>query len=63
MYTPKPGNENIDVILIHFLADFEGDIEPGEMVKEWKWFDIDNLPNDIAPNIIPTLKWFGFIES
>ncbi len=62
MYTPKPGNEEFDVILVHFLADFKGDIQVGEMVREWEWLDIDNLPNDIAPNIIPALEWFGFVE-
>ncbi len=61
MYTPKPGDEKIDVLLVHYLADFEGEIFPGEIVKEWAWLDIDNLPSDIAPNIIPTLEYFEFI--
>lgn len=63
MYTPKPGEEKIDVLLVHYLADFEGDIVPGDIVKEWAWLDIDNLPSDIAPNIIPALKHLSFIEN
>ncbi len=62
MYTPKPGNEKIDVLLVHFLADLNGYIIPSDIVKEWSWLDIDSLPNDIAPNIIPALEWFGFIQ-
>ncbi len=63
MYTPKPGNEKIDVLLVHYLADYEGEIKPGEIVKEWAWLDIDNLADDIAPNIIPALKYFAFIKN
>jgi len=59
---PKPGEENKDVVLVHYLADYSGKIIPGEMVKEWDWLDIDNLPDNLAPNIIPTLKFFGFLK-
>ena len=50
----------IDVILVHFLAERIGEIKPGEEIKEWGWHDINNLPDDLAPNIIPALKYFGF---
>ncbi len=63
MYVPKPGDESIDVVLVHFLADFKGDMKPGDDVREWDWLDINNLPSDIAPNIVPALKYFGFINS
>lgn len=29
--------------------------------REWAWLPIDNLPADVGPNIIPTLKHFGFL--
>ena len=61
MYVPKPEDKKIEVILVHFLADFEGDVVSGDDVKEWAWLDIDSLPSDIAPNIVPTLKYFGFL--
>ena len=51
----------IDVILVHFLAERIGEINPGEDIREWDWLPIDNLPDDLAPNIIPALKHFGFI--
>lgn len=39
------------IILIHYLANRVGKIKPGPDIKEWKWFDISNLPDDCAPNI------------
>lgn len=44
------------VILIHYLATRRGDIKPGVDILEWDWFDIHNLPNDVAPNIKPVLE-------
>jgi len=63
MHVLKLGEERIDVTLVHFLADFIGKIVKGKDVKEWKWIDLDNLPSDIAPSIIPTLKHFKFIDN
>lgn len=61
MYTKKPGNEKIDVILIHWLSRRIGEEKAGETVKEFAWHDINNLPDNLAPNIIPTLKHFKFL--
>lgn len=51
----------IDVILVHFLAKRIGEVKPGEDIREWKWIELNNLPNDLGPNIIPALKHFKFI--
>lgn len=51
-----------EIKLMHYLAKRIGDIKPGADIREWQWFDIDNLPDNLAPNIIPTLKHFGFIK-
>lgn len=62
-FTGKETNEGkLDVILVHFLAERIGEISPGEDIKEWKWVDINNLPEDLGPNIIPALKYFGFLK-
>jgi 8-oxo-dGTP diphosphatase len=53
-------DEKIDVILVHFLAKRIGEIKPGEDIREWDWFDINYLPENLAPNIFPTLRHFGF---
>lgn len=51
-----------DVILTHYLAKQIGEIKAGNDIRKWDWLDINNLPENIAPNIIPTLKHFGFIK-
>ncbi len=64
MHTIKETPEgNIDVILVHFLAKRIGEIKPGADIREWKWIPLSELKNEpLAPNIIPTLKHFGFIK-
>ncbi|MBU2567058.1 NUDIX domain-containing protein [Patescibacteria group bacterium] len=63
MHTVKKTNEgDIDVLLVHFLAKRIGKVKPGEDIREVEWLNINNLPQDLAPNIIPTLKHFGFIS-
>ncbi len=52
----------IDIILVHFLAKRIGEINPGEDIREWQWFDLNNLPSDSAPNIKPVLRHFGFLK-
>lgn len=52
----------IDVILVHFLAKRTGEIRPGVDIDKWGWHDLNNLPDNLAPNIIPTLKHFGFLK-
>ncbi|OGI32767.1 MAG: hypothetical protein A2271_02175 [Candidatus Moranbacteria bacterium RIFOXYA12_FULL_35_19] len=63
MHTKKETPEgNLDVILVHFLAKRIGEIIPGEDIRKWDWLDIENLPQDLAPNILPALKHFGFMK-
>jgi len=52
----------IDIILVHYLAERNGRIKPGEDIREWDWFDVRNLPFNIASNVEPTLKYFGLIK-
>ena len=61
-YTKKETSDGMhDVILVHFLAKRVGKIIQEADVREWDWIDITNLPNNIAPNIVPALKHFKFI--
>jgi len=63
LYTKKvTPNGEIDVILVHFLARRIGEIHPHQDIQKWKWHSINNLPQNLAPNILPTLKHFGFIK-
>jgi len=60
--TKETPEENFDVILVHYLAKRIGEIKPGSEIRQWDWLDINNLPNNLAPNIIPALKHFNFIK-
>jgi len=52
----------LDVILVHYLSKRVGEIKPGPDIRQWDWLPLDNLPPDLAPNIIPALKHFGVIK-
>jgi len=56
MFVPRPGHDNEYVVLIHFLAKRIGEITPGADIEKWDWLPIDNLPNNIAPNIKPVIE-------
>jgi ADP-ribose pyrophosphatase YjhB (NUDIX family) len=43
--------EDTVVVLVHHLAERIGEIMPGPDIREWRWLDIRNLPEDIAPNV------------
>ena len=62
-YTKKETLEGVfDVILVHYLAKRIGEIKPGEEIRKWNWFNVENLPENLAPNIISVLKHFGFMR-
>lgn len=44
------------VILIHYLAVRKGEIKPGDDILAWDWFNINDLPEDCAPNIKPVIE-------
>ena len=44
------------VVLVHYLAKRVGEIQPGEDIREWKWLDINDLPDDVGPNIKPIIE-------
>lgn len=64
LYTKKQTLDgDIDVILVHFLAKRIGEIFPGADIREWRWISLKYLEKeDLAPNILPTLRHFGFIS-
>lgn len=64
MYTRKDTPEGgIDVVLVHYAARRIGEVKPGPDIRAWKWIPISDLEKeDLAPNILPTLKHFGFVR-
>jgi ADP-ribose pyrophosphatase YjhB (NUDIX family) len=62
-FTRKNTQEGkIDIILVHFLAKRAGEIKPSTDIREWDWLDLENLPENLGPNILPALKHFEFIK-
>jgi len=50
--------EHLDIhyILHHYLAQRTGEIIPGSDIVEWAWHDINNLPDNCAPNVYQIIK-------
>lgn len=45
------------IILIHYLAELlNEEYKPAEYIREHAWLDIDNLPEDCSPNILPVIN-------
>ncbi len=53
---PEAGTEKPEVImLIHYLAEVSDEPIAGDQTLAMEWFDINNLPDDIAPNVDPVI--------
>ncbi len=64
MHTFKQNEDgDCDVILAHYLAKRIGKISPGADIRKWKWIPLAKLAHEeLAPNILPALKHFGFLK-
>lgn len=65
LHTTKDAEDGkkVDIILVHYLAKRIGEMTPGDDTQEWKWIPLSGLEaEDLAPNIMPVLDYFGFIE-
>lgn len=61
--TKKTSDGVVDVVLVHYLAKRLGEVIPRDDIREWQWIPLEDLINEnLAPNIMPTLKHFGFIK-
>jgi len=44
------------IILVHYLAEIIEEPKTCEEVRAFGWFDINNLPEDCAPNVKPIIE-------
>lgn len=44
------------ILLIHYFAKRIGEITPGKEIESWNWIDINNLPEDCAPNVYEVIQ-------
>lgn len=56
MIINAPDQNNTIAILVHYLAKRIGEIKPAKNIENWEWFDINNLPQNCAPNIKPVIE-------
>ena len=49
-------NDGSLAILVHYLAKRIGEIKPSDEISEWRWFPLNELPADCAPNIKPIIE-------
>ncbi|MFA6426948.1 MAG: NUDIX domain-containing protein [Candidatus Magasanikbacteria bacterium] len=54
--TIKTVHKNKEIILKHFLAKRTGEIKPGLDIADWGWFDINNLPENCAQNVLEIIN-------
>jgi 8-oxo-dGTP pyrophosphatase MutT (NUDIX family) len=55
--TPDNGQEKPElIILVHYLAEIRQEPKQGREILAMRWFDINKLPVDCAPNIRPIVK-------
>ena len=55
MMIKHPEKKGTMVILIHYLAKRSGKIKSGSEIEEYQWFNINKLPDNLAPNIKPVI--------
>lgn len=54
----RPEKEDEIVLLVTYLAKRKSDVKPGEHTLEWGWFDVNNLPENTAPNISTCIETY-----
>lgn len=42
--------------LVHYEAERQNEVSPGEGISEWGWHSIEDLPEDLAPNVKPVIE-------
>ncbi len=57
--TPETGDKKPElIILVHYLSEIYDKPIKGKGILDMQWFDIDNLPNNCAPNIAPIINGY-----
>jgi len=63
MMIKSPDQADTTVVLIHYLVRRLGEIKPSSEIVEYRWFDINDLPENCAPNIRPVIKEYKSLKS
>ena len=57
-YKYPNGDEVYNVTIIYLSRDTVGEIRLNEEHTEWRWFEVDEIPEKISPPIIPVIQSF-----
>ncbi len=57
LYVKRPDRDG-SAVLVHYLANRIGEVNPGPDTFACDWFPIKNLPADCAPNVYEIIKEF-----
>jgi 8-oxo-dGTP pyrophosphatase MutT (NUDIX family) len=57
-YKYPNGDEVYNVTIVYLSHDWQGNIKLNGEHTEWKWFEFDEIPEDISPPIKPVIHTF-----
>ena len=57
-YKYPNGDEVYNVLIVYLSHDWQGEIILNDEHTEWKWFNADEIPEDISPPIKPVIEQF-----
>jgi ADP-ribose pyrophosphatase YjhB (NUDIX family) len=57
-YKYPNGDEVYNVTIMYLSGDWRGVVELNEEHTEWRWFQADEIPEDLSPPIKPVLEQF-----
>lgn len=55
LYTYPNGDKVANVCAAYLCEDFSGELEISDESTDFKWFDIDDLPENISPPVKPVI--------
>jgi ADP-ribose pyrophosphatase YjhB (NUDIX family) len=60
-YKYPNGDEVYNVTIIYLSRDWRGGVKINDEHVEWRWFEADQIPEDISPPIKPVVEQFKIL--
>jgi len=57
-YKYPNGDEVYNVTIIYLSREWSGEVKLNDEHTEWRWFDADEIPEDVSPPIKPVIERF-----
>lgn len=57
-YKYPNGDEVYNILIVYLSHDWLGEIKLNDEHTDWKWFNADEIPEDISPPIKPVIEQF-----